>query len=461
MKNISVPWAIVVIAGLVAAHLSAVSVTVELGLLLVWALRGPAACIQALTLATWLTYLSPPIVELPSEAGILARALLIVAAIRVLPLLRAREARLLWPVWLFSLIAALLSCIASPAVPISIMKVVTFAVAVSTVLTSFDALSAQQVSRMQRWFGTVAIIFVGSCLATLPEPRIAYYLNHTGFQGLLNNAQALAVVLSPLAAWQFTGLMFIRGKLRWLGVLAVAALYGALFLSESRTGMSSSLMGVFAAAVTWMISAGRSAVLAGRGRVIGVIATVMLILVGALTTGHLQNVVVKFAFKRAESKEVSGAFLESRGGGVVAQWRNFVDEPWLGHGFGVYADGPPSGPVVEVYGIPISAPIEKGFVFTAVLEETGVFGGLFFFTMLFVLGRAVWKNQDLRWIALFTSCIAVNVGECILLSPGGIGLFDWLLIGLAISSSRATQSADEPATVAVPTVMQFPNLLRY
>lgn len=461
MKTISVQWAIVVIAGLVAAHLSAVSVTIALGLLLVWALRGPEACIQALTLATLLTYLSPPIVELPSEAGILARALLIVAAVRVLPLLRSREARLLWPVWLFSLVAALLSSVASSSVPISIMKVVTFAVAVSTVLTAFNALSAQQVARIQRWFATVAIVFVASCLATLPVPRVAFYLNHTGFQGLLNNAQALAVVLSPVAAWQFTGLMFIRGKLRWPGMLAAATLYGSLFLSESRTGMSSSLIGVFAGALTWMISAGRSAVLAGRGRVIGVMAIVMLILVGALTTGHLQNTVVKFAFKRAESREVSGAFLESRGGGVVSQWQNFVNEPWLGHGFGVYAEGPPSGSVVEAFGIPISAPIEKGFVFTAVLEETGVFGGICFFSMLFVLGRAVWKNQDLRWIALFTSCIAVNVGECILLAPGGIGLFDWMLIGLAISSSRATQAADEPVTAAAPVVMHFPNLLRY
>jgi hypothetical protein len=461
MKNLSVPWAILIVAGLVAAHLSAVSVTVALGLLLVWALRGPEACIQALTLATLLTYLSPPIVELPPEAGILARALLIVAAIRVLPLLRARDVRLLWPVWLFSLIAALLSTVASSSVPISIMKIVTFAVAVSTVLTAFNALSVQQVSRIQRWFGTIAIVFVGSCLATLGAPRIAFYLNRTGFQGLLNNAQALAVVLSPLAAWQFTGLMFIRDKLRWLGILAAAALYGSLYLSESRTGMSSSLIGVFAAALTWLISAGRSEVLAGKGRVIGVMAVVMLILIGALATGRLQNTVVKFAFKRAESREVSGAFLESRGGGVVSQWQNFVNEPWLGHGFGVYAEGPPSGSVVEAFGIPISAPIEKGFVFTAVLEETGVFGGLAFFTMLFVLGRASWKNQDLRWIALFTSCIAVNVGECILLSPGGIGLFDWLLIGLAISSSRVFQSTGETVPVSTPVVMHFPNLLRY
>ena len=181
---------------------------------------------------------------------------------------------------------------------------------------------------------------------------------------------------------------------------------------------------------------------------------------GALATGHLRGTVAKFAFKRAEARDVSGAFLESRGGGALSQWQNFVDQPWLGHGFGVYAHGSPSSSVIEAFGIPISAPIEKGFVFTAVLEETGVLGGLLFFTMLFMLARAVWKNEDLRWVALFASCIAVNIGECILLAPGGIGLLDWLLIGMAISSSRTVGPTTEAVIPVEPQAIRFPNLLR-
>jgi hypothetical protein len=37
---------------------------------------------------------------------------------------------------------------------------------------------------------------------------------------------------------------------------------------------------------------------------------------------------------------------------------------------------------------------------------------------------------------MFVACLAVNVGECVFLSPGGIGLLDWLLIGVAISACR-------------------------
>lgn len=460
MKDISVLWVILLLGGVGAAHVAPAGITITLGLLLVWSLRGPTECIRSLVLATCLTYLNSGIGVLPPEAGILARVILVVAAARVLPAMRSRDVPLLWPVWAFSLVAACLSYASSSSVSISIMKVITFAVAASTVITAYNSLTPPQISRLQRWFATVAFVFVVSSLATLAVPRIAFLTNGTGFQGLLNNAQALAVAMSPLAAWLFTGLLFLRGKFSLLQGVALVAVYGALFLSESRTGMASSLIGVAAAALTWLFSPSRGLVLAGRGRVAAMTLLAILALAGAVATGHLQGTVAKFAFKRAESHDVSGAFLESRGGGALAQWRNFVDQPLLGHGFGVYAQGPPSSSVIEAFGIPISAPIEKGFVFTAVLEETGILGGLLFFTMLFVLARAVWKNQDLRWVALFTSCIAVNIGECILLAPGGIGLLDWLLIGMAISSSRAAVPLAEVVIPVEPQEIRFPNLLR-
>jgi hypothetical protein len=460
MKTISLPWAAVMLSGLGLAHLLPLATTVMLAVLLVWALRGPEGCIQAMTLATLLSYLNPAIGVLPSEAAILSRLILVAAALRVLPMLRARDIALLWPVWTFSLVACVLSTVSSSSVPISVMKAVTFAVAASTVITAYGSLSPRRIASLQRWFATLAVVFLLASLATLASPRIAFNTNGTGLQGILNNAQAMAVALAPLAAWQLAGVLFIRGNLRVVGVAAVVLIYAALYFSESRTGMAASVIGVLAAAITWLFWSGRIAALAGRGRVTALLGVLALLLVGALATGHFESTLVKFAFKRAESREVSGAFLESRGGGVVSQWRNFVEQPWVGHGFGVYAEGPPSSSVVEVMGIPISAPIEKGFIFTAVLEETGVLGGLVFFSMLFVLGRAAWRNRDLRWIALFTACIAVNIGECIFLSPGGIGLLDWLFLGLALASSRALATDKAAAPVALPPLIRFPNLLR-
>jgi hypothetical protein len=339
------------------------------------------------------------------------------------------------------------------------MKVLTFAVAVTTVFTAYNSISSQQIAELQRWFATLAVVFVALSLATLAVPGMAFLRNGTGFQGILNHPQALAATLSPVAAWLLAGVLFARDTLRWPAIAAVALVYGSLFLSESRTGMASSLMGVFAAAVTWLFATRGSVLLASRARVYAMVAAVGLLLVAALATGHFQGTLLKFAFKRAESREVSGAFFESRGSGIASQWQNFVDQPWLGHGFGVFAEGPPATSVVEVFGIPISAPVEKGFVFTAVLEETGILGGFCFFLMIFVCARAAWRSNDVRWIAMFVACIAVNIGESILLAPGGIGLYDWLLIALAISSTGVTQAAASMETDSAPLI-RFPNLMR-
>jgi hypothetical protein len=125
----------------------------------------------------------------------------------------------------------------------------------------------------------------------------------------------------------------------------------------------------------------------------------------------------------------------------LAQWHNFLNQPLLGNGFGVYPDGKfPSG-VVEFAGIPISAPIEKGFLPTAILEEGGILGGGALTMLILLLSRRAWRNTDLRWRAMFVACLGMNIGECVFLSPGGIGLFDWLLLGLALNGFRTAGAA--------------------
>ena len=37
---------------------------------------------------------------------------------------------------------------------------------------------------------------------------------------------------------------------------------------------------------------------------------------------------------------------------------------------------------------------------------------------------------------MFVACLAINAGECVFMLPGGIGMFDWLLLSLAMFSYR-------------------------
>jgi hypothetical protein len=132
----------------------------------------------------------------------------------------------------------------------------------------------------------------------------------------------------------------------------------------------------------------------------------------------------------------------------VTEWRNFLNSPWLGNGFGVYPDGKfPSG-VVMFAGIPISAPIEKGFLPTAILEEGGIVGAACLALLIAWIGRRAWRAQDLRWRAMFVACLGVNIGECVFLSPGGIGILNWLLMGVCVSACRASPLMPRATKVA-------------
>ena len=76
---------------------------------------------------------------------------------------------------------------------------------------------------------------------------------------------------------------------------------------------------------------------------------------------------------------------------------------------------------------------------------------------------------------MFVACLAINAGECVFLSPGGIGMFDWLLLSLAMFSYRTNpapvtlqpshrDSLAEPEAVSgpipEPAFAHRPHLLR-
>lgn len=114
-------------------------------------------------------------------------------------------------------------------------------------------------------------------------------------------------------------------------------------------------------------------------------------------------------------------------------------------GFGVYEFGVFGGEerVVRVFGIPLSAPAEKGFAFTAVLEETGIFGALLFYSLLLGMIRVAFKDPAPETAALMLGAVFVNFGEAVIFSPGGLGLYVWIVIGLALAQSRTNASSSK------------------
>ena len=97
--------------------------------------------------------------------------------------------------------------------------------------------------------------------------------------------------------------------------------------------------------------------------------------------------------------------------------------------------------VVRFQGIPISASVEKGFLPTAVLEETGIIGSSFLVLLLFSISFPIFKYGKPWEIWMFATALLLNAGEAMLLSPGGKGLLIWIVIGFCYCNALHARQA--------------------
>lgn len=449
LEVFSIPLSIAVVVVILGLAASSVVATAVLAACIVAALISPLRAIQALMVATLVAYGNAHIIKPGPAEGVLLRLVLVAAILRVLPTIRGSDLRLLWPVWLFAAAEGLSSLQTSPAVTISLMKVAEFLCGVTAVLVAYNHVKRAQLAKLQRWMITVSLTVVGLSALTLLKPSVGMG-GDGGLQGLLGQPQALGIFMAPFAAWTIAGALLMRRKATRLELWAALAMSVLIILSKARTAGFGAAAGVFIVMVSRMLGR-RQLGQAKMGRPILISALACGVLaVLAVTTGQVAKIATDYAYKGTLGKahNLSEAFYKSRGGGALSEWSNFLQKPLLGNGFGVYPDGEfPSG-IQYFDGIPISAPIEKGFLPTAILEEGGALGGALLLLVIGLLCRRAWRNTDLRWRAMFVACLAINAGECVFMSPGGIGMFDWLLLSLAMFSHR-TNPAPAPGPAAI------------
>jgi hypothetical protein len=245
--------------------------------------------------------------------------------------------------------------------------------------------------------------------------------------------------MAPFAAWAIAGTLLMRRRATRLELCIAVASIALIILSKARTagfGAAFGVLVVIAGRALGRRRLGQAAL--GRAILISVLGCVALTAV-AVTTGGVSKVVTSYLYKGSSgaAQNLNQAFYASRGGGAIGQWNSFLEKPIFGNGFGVYPDGHFPAGVETFAGIPISAPVEKGFLPTATLEEGGAVGAALLTLLIAFLCRRAWRNTDLRWRAMFVACLGINLGECVFMSPGGIGMFDWLLLCLAMFSYRA------------------------
>ena len=96
-------------------------------------------------------------------------------------------------------------------------------------------------------------------------------------------------------------------------------------------------------------------------------------------------------------------------------------------------------------GIPLSAPVEQGFLPLATIAQIGIVGSLFVFTFLLSVFRLA-RGDSGETSALFAAVLGVNLGEMIFYSVGGLGILMWALLSLfAVSGTFQEQCFRVPS----------------
>ncbi len=407
--------------------------------LALYALRGSKQTIQALTLTWLLLFLNKGLFPEVGGAAGLRWIVLLAGAIAV-----ARDTqsqRRSFPavgiaILVFSCVVLITSAIVSNYPVVSIFKVIQFFVGSIVVILSFQ-LTSRLYAYWVTWFSTLFAIVV---VVSLPLYFLdaGFLANQKGFQGILNQPQAFGIFLAPLTAF-YTGLLFDKANRSRILIMLVSLGWICIFASLARTAFFAVLLGVSFSILSFTLVKRKLKNKMMQRYPLSISTFSIIIFVGVFSVANysdVQNRLTEFLEKDAINVSLSDQFEVSRGMKIENSFDEFTRSPWMGIGFGIASSADEMNVEVnETFGIPIGAPVEKGFLPTAILEETGIIGASFLLILLIILSTPVIKHGNLSLCFLFFTCLFVNIGEMIFFSFGGMGLYSWLLMGLVLSGA--------------------------
>lgn len=446
-------WTYTPLVAMLGLRLASAS-TANLSYLLVaaYALLGPAHAIRALAISWLFSLISSGLAPEASAAAVGRYAVLFGAAASAMlhsgfflgrPHLRPFTLGTL----LLGLFIVIHSRLFSPMVDVSVLKAISWTLAIATLVSVWRDLSDRQREQLSRelFWGLVLVLLASLPLSVSP---LGYLRNGTGFQGILNHPQAFGPTMALLCAWA-TARLFGEARPPWWLLGVSAASLGAIMMSEARTAGVAMVLAVGLAVLLGPGFGGRSIrqMLPGlrSARVWGVLGVVFIAgIFMAPTIGKMaQNYISKSGRAQIGSgMQVDGilaAYDRSRGRLIDPMLDNIAEHPLTGIGFGIASE--PALMIVTrdpVLGLPVGASIEKGVTPLMVMEELGILGALLVAFWVFRLFRSAARGS-LASLAVCLTVLLLNMGEATLFSPGGFGLLQLILLGWAYAAGASTR----------------------
>ena len=323
---------------------------------------------------------------------------------------------------------------------ISVLKVISFFIGAFTLLACFWS-TRHLKSYWRSWFYTLAAFSVIAGVFAF-FAGMGYARTENGFQGIWRHPQMAGPINAVLAAFFFGEYLQNKRNRSKVLILCVLGSLVYVFISGARTAAVSLALGLFLAGIIVLLRKRRK-MLISRFLFNPLVGTFCIALVIGLVsfTTELKTAFVEFAQKGdVGATNASELFEESRGSRIQASLDNFKSSPFFGIGFGVPSSFElPTGRIQSTLGITTSASSEKGFMPSAILEESGLIGAILLFLLFVGLSAPIHKQGDLSVVWMYWSALFINVGAAILYSMGGLGFFVWFIVAYCY-----TQSVPDP-----------------
>jgi hypothetical protein len=235
-----------------------------------------------------------------------------------------------------------------------------------------------------------------------------------------------------LGAWA-TVRAVTEPKPSWSLISMILVCMGLIIMSGTRTAALAAVLGLVGAFLLAPVLSGQTSQLLLPGlRSRRLQFSIFLVLVAmAVAWPRLVAQSETFISKNADARSIGEAYEMSRGWKIDEMWPNIEMNPWQGIGFGIATI--PELMVVKrdpVFDLAVSAPVEKGVLPVAVLEELGAIGFVLFIVWFFIVLKRC-ARRGMAALAVFLVALLSNMGEAILFSAGGMGMLAMLLIAWA------------------------------
>jgi len=332
----------------------------------------------------------------------------------------------------FVFVAAVLSILTQYFVPIALLKLVNFTITSFAILASAKVMQLRR-SDMTEWYVSIILTTVVLGLATMAlgignnfrgAETVASYFN-----GPFYHSNCLGPMAAMMVVYLVCVVVFGEYRNKWICLAMIGCLLYFMYLTKSRTSFGSLSVGiVMLLGLSYVYSRRgliRLRMKVSRSSLVGGLAVVCLgfVVADIATLGTLSRQLASFANKGGQSEGFDlGQALSSRQDMYSFVWQNFLESPLIGIGFEVSKSH-----YFEENATLFYAPIEKGFLPLAVLEETGVIGTFFFLVFLVTYMRSLGNSLNVPGLAMFLTFLAVNCGESMFFALGGHGAFGWLL----------------------------------